>query len=217
MLLNEEKSKYIIFTRSKQEFSTRLSLNETPLERMKVFKLLGIWLQEDMGWETNTREVCKKAYSRVSVLSKLKYAGISIEDLIIIYTLFIRSLTEYCSVAFHSALTENQCHKFEAIQSTCLKVILGENYVSYSAALEMTGLEKLERRRERRLLSFSLRSLKTDFTARMFPRNSEKRKETFVVNFARTEQYRRSAVIQCQNALNAHFANKYKQNKPKQS
>ena len=131
MLLNEEKSKYIIFTRSKQEFSTRLSLNNTPLERMKIFKLLGLWLQEDMGWDTNTREMCKKAYSRVSVLCKLKYAGISIEDLIIIYTLFIRSLTEYCSVAFHSALTESQCHKIEAIQSTCLQVILADNYVSY--------------------------------------------------------------------------------------
>ena len=69
MLLNEEKSKYIIFTRSKQQFSTRLSLNNEPLERVKVFKLLGIWLQEDLGWDTNTREVCKKAYSRVAVLN----------------------------------------------------------------------------------------------------------------------------------------------------
>ena len=65
MLLNEETSKYIIFTRSKQEFSTRLSLNNQPLERMQVFKLLGLWLQEDLGWEANTREICKKAYSRV--------------------------------------------------------------------------------------------------------------------------------------------------------
>ena len=212
MLLNEEKSKYIIFTRSKQEFSTRLLMNDTPLERIKVFKMLGIWLQEDLGWEKNTREVCKKAFSRVSVQSKLKYAGISTEDLIVIYTLFIRSLTEYCSVAFHSALTENQSHKLEAIQSTCLKVILGDNYVSYNAALEMTGLERLQRRRERRQLSFALKCLKTEFTSKMFPKNNEhKKKETFVVNFARTEQYRRSAVIQCQNTLNAHFKDKSKQ------
>ena len=181
---------------------------------MNAFKMLGIWIQEDLGWEKNTKEICKKAYARVSVLSKLKYAGISIEDLIIIYTLFIRSLTEYCSVAFHSALTVNQCHKLESIQSTCLRVILADNYVSYNAALEMSGLERLEARRERRQLSFSLRCLDNDFTSEMFPLNNKPiKREAFVVNFARTEQYRKSALIQCQKTLNNHYATKTSKHK----
>ena len=58
-----------------------------------------------------------------------------------IYQLFICSCTEYCSVAFHSSLTDTQSRSLERLQSTCLKVILQENYVSYSAALEMTGIE----------------------------------------------------------------------------
>ena len=84
MLLNEKKSNYIIFTRAKEDFSTRLSLNGFPLERVKVTKILGIWLQEDLGWDENTKQICRKAYSRVSILSKLKYVGISTEDLITI-------------------------------------------------------------------------------------------------------------------------------------
>ena len=68
-MLNEDKSNYIIFKRSKDEFSTRLSLNGFPLERVKVTKMLGIWLQEDLGWEENTKQICKKAYSRISILS----------------------------------------------------------------------------------------------------------------------------------------------------
>ena len=107
MLLNETKSNYIVFTRSKQEFSTRLNLKNVPLDRLSLTKVLGVWLQEDMGWDENTKQICKKAYSRVAILSKLKYAGICIDDLITIYTLFIRSLTEYCSVVFHSSLTQN--------------------------------------------------------------------------------------------------------------
>ena len=108
MLLNEKKSNYIIFTRSKENFSTRLFLNESPLERVSVTKMLGVWLQEDLGWEENTKQICKKAYTRVSLLTKLKYIGISTEDLITIYILFIRSITEYCSVAFHNSLTVRQ-------------------------------------------------------------------------------------------------------------
>ena len=85
-----------------------------------------------------------------TILTKLKYVGVGIEDLINIYILFIRSCTEYCSVAFHSTLTVHQSIDLERIQKTCLKVILGESYVSYEAALEMTGLTSLSDRREKR-------------------------------------------------------------------
>ena len=185
MLLNENKSNYIIYTRSKQAFSTRLKLNDLPLERLSVTKVLGVWLQEDMGWDANTKQICIKAYSRVSILSKLKYAGICTDDLITIYSLFIRSLTEYCSVVFHSSLTLNQTHKLEAIQKTCLRVILDVNYVSYDAALEMCGLETLSSRRNKRQLTFALKCVKSDFNKSMFPLNSPNKKEKFKVNFCK--------------------------------
>ena len=153
---------------------------------MPVVKVLGIWLQQDLGWEKNTKEICKKAYARVSVLSKLKYAGISTEDLITVYILFIRSLTEYCSVVFHSALTLKQSDKIESIQVTSLKVILDVNYVSYSAALEMCALERLSDRRARRQLVFAKRCLDNKFTSGLFPENEQGRREKFKVNFART-------------------------------
>ena len=111
MLLNEEKSNYILFTRSKSDFTTRLLLNQAPIKRLSVVKILGVWIQEDMGWEENTKQICKKSDSRISILNRLKYAGICIEDLITIYILFIRSLTEYCSVAFHASLTQKQSQK----------------------------------------------------------------------------------------------------------
>ena len=77
------------------------------------------------------------------MITKLKYVGVSIEDLLDIYILFIRSVTEYCAVAFHSSLTKEQSEKLEKIQKTSLKVMLGESYVSYSAALEMCNLQTL--------------------------------------------------------------------------
>ena len=125
--------------------------------------MLGIWLQKDLSWDENTKQICKKAYSRVSILSKLKYVGICTEDLLTIYILFIRSLTEYCSVVLHESLTLRQSDNLKAIQSTCLKVILDVNYVSYCAALEMCGLKKLFERRAEKQLTFSLKCLKNEF------------------------------------------------------
>ena len=86
-----------------------------------------------------------------------------------------------------------------------MKIILNENYVNYEAALEMTGLESLESRRERRCLEFSLKCASHDRNNRLFPLNPVGQKEKFLVNFARTETYRQSAIPYCQRLLNDHF------------
>ena len=98
MKLNEKKCNYMIFSRSDTKFATRLKINDVKLEKIPVTKLLGVWLPEDLTWSRNCAEICIKAYSRVSMLTKLKYVGVKIEDLLDIYTLYIRSITEYCSV-----------------------------------------------------------------------------------------------------------------------
>ena len=48
MKLNTAKSKYMIFTRSKQPFTTRPTMDGDNLERISVTKLLGAWISEDM-------------------------------------------------------------------------------------------------------------------------------------------------------------------------
>ena len=130
------------------------------MERKNSIKLLGMTLQEDGGWEENTRDLCKKAYARISLLTKLKYSGTSIEDLVHVYKMYIRSRLEYNSVVFHSSLTQEQSKKLDRCEAVCLKIILQEMFVSHSAACEMLGIRKLSLRRETRCLNFSKNCLK---------------------------------------------------------
>ena len=60
-------------------------------------------------------------------------------------------------------------NKIERIQKTCLKVILGDMYMDYSSALEMTGLDTLQTRRLKRCLNFSLKSVNHPRNHRIFP------------------------------------------------
>ena len=107
--LNPAKSSYMLFSRSQEQFSTRLTLNSQLLDQKEACKVLGVWLEEDAGsWSKNTTELCRSAYGRISMLTKLKYVGVSRSDLIEIYCLFIRSRAEYASVSFHSSLTQEQ-------------------------------------------------------------------------------------------------------------
>ena len=210
--MNEAKCNYMVFSRSHSDFATRLNINNVFMERTSDVKLLGVWLSDDLSWSRNCKEMSIKAYSRLTMLTKLKYIGTSVEDLLDIYILYIRSVLEYCSVAFHSSLTDADIRKLEGVQKTCLRVILGEMYVGYEAALEMCGLESLSTRREIRCLSFSQKCVRHPKNKRLFPLNTrtfgqaQNTKETFLVNWARTDAYRNSAIPYCQRLLNQHYS-----------
>ena len=214
MLLNEAKCNYMIFSRSKEDFATRLSVNNVKLDRVNASKILGVWIEDNLSWSRNCKEICIKAYSRLQMLTKLKYVGVQTEDLLEIYLLYIRSIAEYCSVAFHSSITIEDSEKLERIQKTCLRVILGDMYIDYHSALEMSGLDTLYNRREKRCLDFSLKCVKHTRNSRMFPLNDAasgqdtRQTDMFKVNFASTSTYQDSTIPYCQKLLNMHFRNK---------
>ena len=189
MKLNEKKTNYMIFSRQKKPFSTRVTINGNLLERKKSIKILGVWLQEDGGWQTNVDQMCKSAFARISMLTKLSYAGVSRSDLIHLYKMFIRSKLEYCVVPMHSSLTGQQAASLERCQSVSLRIILKNDYSTYSEALKIAGIVTLENR------IFPLNE-------NMHTRNSEH----FKVNFAYTEAYKNSAVPFCQRLLNEREA-----------
>jgi hypothetical protein len=187
-------------------------VNGKYIERQKYVNLLEGWLQEDGGWQKQVNETCKKAYRRMSFLTKLRYAGVKREDLIHNYKQFVRSSLEYCSVAIHSSLTEAQSNSLEHCQAVALRIILQDSYETYEQSLLLTGLEKFSARRAARCLDFSLKCIKHEQNQRFFPRNPNldnlieaREREEFIVNFARTEQYRRSTIPSCQRLLNDHF------------
>ena len=99
------------------------------------------------------------------------------------------------------------------VQKTCLRIILGDNYVSYEAALEMCNLSTLFDRRESRCLSFVHKCLKHNVHKRMFPlnfnneQNKHRSREKYTVNFARTTTYQISAIPYLQRLLNSQSNN----------
>ena len=121
MKLNVDKSKYMIFTRSKESFSTCLTINNKPLDRAQEMVHLGVWITPGLTWQRHITEICKRAYPRIRMLTKLKYVFVSTEDLVELYCLHICSLNEYCSTSFHSSLSKKHSNKIETVQKTCLK------------------------------------------------------------------------------------------------
>ena len=211
MELNEKKSNYMVFSRSDTEVATRLILNGKTLDRIEEVKLLGVWITTWLDWDKNTKEMCKKAYARMTMLTKLKYVGVPTTDLLEVYILYIRSILEYCSTVWHSTLTVEQSKDIESVQKLCLKIILGNDYQGYEAALKVCGLDSLSDRRQQKCLQFGLKCLLHPLHSSMFPVNPQQQnsvntrtKEHFAVNMARTDSYKDSAIPYIQRLLNEY-------------
>ena len=160
--------------------------------------------------------MCRKAYARMTMLTKLKYVGVPKEDLLNIYILYIRSLLEYCSVVWHSTITVEQSQNIECVQKLCLKVILGNEYHGYESALESCELMTLSDRREDKCLKFGLKCLLHPVHSQMFPVNphanahNTRSTEHFTVNWAKSDSYRTSDVPYIQRMLNEYVNNQQK-------
>ena len=219
--LNSEKSSYVIHTRMKEDFATRFNLDNSYIDRKTCIKVLGVWIGVDpSNWDKNTTELIKRTYASMTMLTKLKFAGLSRRKLINIYCLFVRSSAEYCSVVWHSNLTQAQSKAIERLQIVGLKIILGndcprkeDGHVDYFAALDLCQLDSLFSRRQNRMLSFGKKCIKHSSLNRIFPINTAtyedphpvRNRELFHVNHARTSAYLNSAIPSIQRQLNQFY------------
>ena len=106
------------------------------------------------------------------ILRNLFKFNIPIGDLILIYTLYIRSVLEQSAVVWHSSLTRGEEIDIERVQKVALKIILNEQYSSYPEALKLTELDSLKFRRKKLCLNFAKKCLKSDLTCDMFEENN---------------------------------------------
>ena len=95
MKVNETKTKNIIFNFTKKyQFTTRLTLNDEYIEVLKSTKLLGTIISDDLQWNLNTENLVRKTNSRMKLLRRVSCFNPPLEDLKVIYFLFVRSVLE---------------------------------------------------------------------------------------------------------------------------
>ena len=130
---------------------------------------------------------------------------------------------EFSSNVWHSSLTKENRQDLERVQKAALKVILGDDYLNYENALNMTKLERLEERRGLISLKFAKNCLKNENFSKLFPLKKMKHEmnvrnpDKYVVKKANTERYKRSTVPFLQRQLNADNNNRKAELKKLQS
>ena len=96
IVVNSKKCKEMILTLLKYKHSENdIFIGDDLVERVKSFKLLSVWLKNNLSWELHVDKLLKKANSCIYALRLLKKAGLNPSDIVHIYCSLIRSQIEY--------------------------------------------------------------------------------------------------------------------------
>ena len=135
----------LIDFRKDRTVTLAIKINDCVLERVSSCKLLGLWINDDLKWKTNTEYIVKNAAKQLHFLKILiQYKGYNAprEDLKTFYIPAIGSILENGTKIWHGSLTEEQSKDIERIQRRGMKM-------TYEQALIECGMETLENRREK--------------------------------------------------------------------
>ena len=216
MVINFKKTKLMVFNPCRnKDFLPELKVDGQQIEVVEQTKLLGLIISSDLSWSRNTDYMVGRCNAKMWVIRRLKNLGASVNDLLEVYQKQIRNILEFGVPVWNSSINNEQISQIERIQKTALHIILDNNYVSYTNALKVSGLEKLSSRRSKLCLNFAKKSQKSTKFANWFipsaKTNSTRFKPPeFCPTYSRTKRFEKSPISHLIEILNTHFAKKKK-------
>ena len=124
----------------------QIRLGDYDITRTKSYKLLGVWLDDDFKWKTNTEYLTKRAAKRLYFLKNLKSYGAPANDLLGFYCSVIRPVLEYGAEIWNGGSTQEQRERIERIQERTFRIIYPKQH--YDQVFKLTKLQTLEERRD---------------------------------------------------------------------
>ena len=172
MKLNLSKTKFMLFNPTENyDFVPNLTIDGITLETSDEMKLLGLTIQNDLSWKSNTCSLIKRAYKKLWAIKRLKSQGANREDLIDIYEKQVRSVLEFGVPVWNSGLNQDEVADIERVQKAFLHIALENEYKDYQSALQVSQLETLVCRRLQLCKKFAMKSSKHPKHSKWFVRN----------------------------------------------
>ena len=146
MRLNASKTKEILISFAKiQPDVSKIVVDNTEVERVTQFTLLGLKLSASLNWEEHCSKIIKRANTRLFFLKQLKRAKVPPKDIVASFISVVRPILEYACQVWHPGLTIEQHDLLENIQARALKIAYPTH--EYSQALKESDIPTLKARR----------------------------------------------------------------------
>ena len=162
------KEMYISFRSIARFPPAPLMVGSSLIEKVSCYKLLGVYLSDNLTWNEHVTHIVKKGSMRLYAIRALKKCRLTDRQLILVYCIIIRSVLEYASLAW-AGLMQYLSDQIESIQKRALRIIFPS--LCYEDALKISGLILLRQRREDASITFLKRSYSSsDLLRSLLPR-----------------------------------------------
>ena len=153
MSLNHQKTKVLLCTiHRKYDFLPEIQLQQNiNAEVVEQMKIVGFILRSDMKTSSNTEYIVKKAYTWMWIVRRLKALGASRNRLIDVFQL--------AAPAWDCLLTAQERTDIECVLRTGLRIIWGEDYVSFDQVLSESKLKTMQQARDKIVHKFVRKSV----------------------------------------------------------
>ena len=115
-----DKTAMMLISNKKKPFDlTGIKMGGFPVEQVQQLKLVGYLFDQKMTFGPMVSKLAKKARSRVAALRRIRHL-LSVENLKLMYTMFVRSTKEYGSVSFMGAAITH-LEKLDRVQDSAVR------------------------------------------------------------------------------------------------
>ena len=94
----------VCFARNRVKFPA-LTLQDERLKQCDTLRLLGVYIQSDLKWNSQVDHMIRSTNSRLYVLRTLKHYHLPALDLLTVYKSFVRPVLEYAVPLWSGVLT----------------------------------------------------------------------------------------------------------------
>ena len=211
MTMNDKKTQLLCISSSQtSDVTSFVRLGDGSLiESQGELKQLGFHFGTRPNVATQVEYMKKKFRGRLWMLRHLQKAGLSEEDLVSMYKIFLLSVLDYGSVVYHSMVTKEQAGQLEGLQRSAMRVIYGHSRPYLQILGDLQGkIEPLHERRQRMVDKFILKASENpQFAESWFPKRAifdhNLRKDYFYhEEFARTTRLYNSPIYYYRRRLN---------------
>ena len=174
-------------------------------------KVLGFHMDHRPSCHTHMEALRGRMRERLWLLRHLGQAGFTQQELHRVYKTVIRPILDYCSVVYHSILTDEQVQIVERLQSQALKLIYGFK-ASYSEMRDKAEVTTLRARRIEQCDRFAEKSRANPRFRHWFPEKKSRRgrhKESFHEFTAQTDRLNNSPLFYFRRRLNGKDGKHY--------
>ena len=136
------KTKYMVFGFKRKLPTVELGLYGEPLERVDVFRFLGVWFDERVNWKVHVNKIEEKCGKIMNIMRSLTGCewGADRKSMLMIYRAKIRAAIDYGCLAYGSA-SKTALAKLDVVQSKALRICSGALRSSSIPALQVENVE----------------------------------------------------------------------------